>query len=116
MPTREAPLLRGSGAPLGPRKQSRRFKGNSRQGGVLPYLLVSPLALFVILLTVVPALFTLGESFFHVDLLGPPIRFAGLDNFGEIFRDPAIVSSFGNTALYVAVGVVLSTLLGVAFA
>lgn len=94
-------------------KRRMRF---DRRGGFLPYVLVTPLALFVILLTVVPAAFTLGESFFRVDLLDPPVRFTGLDNFIKLFQNPAIASSFGNTGLYVLVGVVLSTILGVVMA
>ncbi|MFT4030107.1 MAG: sugar ABC transporter permease, partial [Protaetiibacter sp.] len=87
-----------------------------RSAGPLPYVLVAPLALFVILLTALPAVFTLSESFFKVDLLDPPVRFIGLENYAEVLGSAVIRSSFANTALYVLIGVVLSTVLGVVFA
>jgi multiple sugar transport system permease protein len=82
----------------------------------LPYLLVSPLALFIIALALIPAVFTIAAAFFRVDELDPPTRFIGLGNFIRLFRDDAITSSIGNTLLYVVIGVALSTVLGILFA
>jgi multiple sugar transport system permease protein len=82
----------------------------------LPWLLVSPLMLFIIGLALVPAAFTIGASFFRVQELNPPTEFNGIQNFVKLFSDSAIVSSMGNTALYVVIGVVLSTVLGIVFA
>ena len=82
----------------------------------LPYLLVSPLALFIVGLALIPAGFTIVAAFFRVQPLNPPTEFSGLENFTELFANPAITSSIGNTALYVLVGVTLSTVLGIAFA
>ncbi len=82
----------------------------------LPWLLVSPLAIFIVGLALVPAAYTIIASFFRVDELDPPTRFNGLDNFVHIFQNGAILSSMGNTLLYVLVGVALSTLLGIFFA
>jgi multiple sugar transport system permease protein len=91
------------------RPRGRRFE-------LLPYVLVAPVAIFIIGLAIVPALFTIIESFFKVDELDPPTRFTGLSNFVEIFRNDAILNSAVNTAFYVIVGVTLSTVLGIAFA
>lgn len=79
----------------------------------LPYVLVAPVALFIIGLAIVPALFTIIESFFTVNELDPPTRFSGLRNFVEIFHNHAVMTSTANTALYVVIGVALSTLLGI---
>lgn len=87
-----------------------------RRVDLLPYLLVAPLAIFIIGLAFVPAVFTIVQSFFTVDALDPPVRFSGLKNFVKIFHDPAVVGSLGNTAFYVLVGVTLSTVLGIAMA
>jgi len=87
-----------------------------RAADPLPYLLVSPLAIFIIGLALIPAVFTIGAAFFRVDELDPPTRFIGLGNFVRLFQDDAITSSIGNTALYVLIGVVLSTVLGILFA
>jgi multiple sugar transport system permease protein len=82
----------------------------------LPYLLVTPLAVFIIGLALVPAAFTIIESFYRVDPLDPPTRFDGLGNFHRVFTNSAVLTSIGNTGLYVLVGVVLSTVLGIFFA
>jgi len=82
----------------------------------LPYLLVAPLAIFIVGLALVPAAFTIIESFYRVNPLDPPTRFDGIGNFRRLFANSAVLTSFGNTAIYVVVGVVLSTILGIFFA
>jgi multiple sugar transport system permease protein len=98
----------GSGRPGAPRRK--------RRIDPLPYFLVSPLALFIVALALVPAAFTIGAAFFRVDELDPPTRFIGLGNFVRLLGDDAITSSIGNTLLYVLIGVALSTVLGIVFA
>jgi len=83
---------------------------------VLPYALVTPLALFIVLLALVPAGMTIVQSFYRVQPLDPPNRFDGFGNFRRLFADTAIRTSLENTALYMVVGVALSTVLGIAFA
>jgi multiple sugar transport system permease protein len=84
--------------------------------GLLPYVLVSPVVLFIIGLALVPAVFTIVQSFYKVDALDPPTRFDGFGNFVRLAHNKAVVGSIGNTALYVLVGTVLSTVLGIAAA
>jgi multiple sugar transport system permease protein len=72
--------------------------------------------LFIAGLALVPAVFTIVQSFFTVNALDPPTRFSGLANFRNLAADDAIRASLVNTLLYVVVGVVLSTVLGVAMA
>jgi multiple sugar transport system permease protein len=83
---------------------------------ILPYVLVSPLVVFIGALSFVPTLDTTVEAFFRVMPLDPPTRFTGLGNFRALFSDPVITTSWINTAVYVAIGVVLSVVLGVAIA
>lgn len=91
------------------RRAGRRFD-------ILPYLLVTPVTLFIIVLALIPAGYTIVQSFFTVDALHPPERFSGLKNFQNLLADDRIMTALGNTAFYVVVGVVLSTVLGIAFA
>jgi multiple sugar transport system permease protein len=91
------------------RRRRRRFD-------LLPYLLVSPLAIFIVGLALVPAAFTIIESFFRVDSLDPPTRFTGLGNFRRLFADHMVRVTAGNTLVYVVIGVALSTVLGIAMA
>ena len=98
----------GSGEPE-PHRRRRRFDP-------LPYLLIAPVVIFIIGLALVPAASTIIQSFFRVNALDPPTRFDGLGNFVRLFKDTAVTSSIKNTAFYVLVGVVLSTVLGIAMA
>lgn len=100
------PFTPRAGRPKEPSRGSYRLD-------LLPYALVTPLAVFIVGLALFPAGVTLVESFFKVQPLNPPDRFTGLDNFFRLFNDGAIISSMGNTALYVMIGVVASTVLGV---
>ncbi|WP_022882575.1 carbohydrate ABC transporter permease [Gryllotalpicola ginsengisoli] len=96
-----------AGAPLARRR---------RRIDLLPYALVAPFALFVVLLAIVPAAWTIGLSFFHDAALDPPVRFAGFQNFITAFSSSSILQSSGNTVVYMVVGVVLSTIIGTAAA
>ena len=83
---------------------------------VLPYILISPLVVFIGALSFVPTADTTVEAFFRVMPLDPPNRFTGLGNFRELFTNSVILTSWVNTAVYVAIGVVLSVVLGTAIA
>jgi multiple sugar transport system permease protein len=83
---------------------------------LLPYVLVSPLVVFIGALSFVPTAVTTVQAFFRVMPLDPPTRFYGLGNFRDLFTNPVIVTSWVNTAVYVAIGVVLSVVLGTAIA
>ena len=98
-----------SGRAVPRRSRRRRFDP-------LPYLLVAPVAIFIVALALVPAAFTIVESFFRVNALDPPTRFTGFGNFVRVFTNDAVINSMKNTAFYVVVGVTLSTVLGIAFA
>ena len=83
---------------------------------MLPYVLISPLVVFIGALSFVPTADTTVEAFFRVMPLDPPTRFIGLGNFRELFANPVIRESWVNTAVYVAIGVVLSVVFGTAIA
>lgn len=87
-----------------------------RRTDLLPYALVTPVALFILVLAFVPAGYTIVQAFFTVDLLHPPTEFSGLQNFRTLLADDKVMAALGNTAVYVIVGVGLSTVLGIWFA
>lgn len=99
-----------------PEKATTTSRPPKRRPDILPYLLVAPVVIFIVGLGIVPAAFTITQSFFKVDALDPPNRFTGFGNFVELFQNPAVMSSVPNTALYVVMGVTLSTILGIAMA
>ena len=86
----------------------------ARRGRLLPWLLVAPLVAFIALLSIYPTAVTTVEAFFRVSPLDPPTRFNGLGNFRDLFANSAVTTSWVNTVLYAAVGVILSTVLGIA--
>jgi multiple sugar transport system permease protein len=102
-----------SGTGQAPRPLSPRRR---RRIDLLPYFLVAPVAIFIVGLALVPAAFTIVESFYTVDELNPPVRFSGFHNFIELVHNLAVRTSIANTAFYVLVGVVLSTVLGIGMA
>lgn len=109
----EAPERVESGAGHAPRSTSPRRR---RRVDLLPYVLVAPVAIFIVGLALVPAGFTIVESFYTVDELDPPVRFSGFHNFVELLHNLAVRTSVANTAFYVLVGVALSTVLGIGMA
>jgi multiple sugar transport system permease protein len=90
--------------------------GVARRGRLLPYILLSPLVVFIGALSFVPTADTTVEAFFRVMPLDPPARFTGLGNFRALFANSVIITSWVNTAGYVVIGVVLSVVLGTAIA
>ena len=88
----------------------------ARRGRMLPYLLLSPLVVFIGALSFVPTADTAVEAFFRVMPLDPPNRFIGLGNFRALFANPTITISWVNTAAYVVIGVAASVVLGTAIA
>lgn len=87
-----------------------------RQQRLLPYLLIAPLVAFIAALSFYPLASTTVQAFFRESPLDPPTRFNGLDNFRDLFANDDVTAAWINTAVYVAVGVVLSTVLGIAIA
>jgi multiple sugar transport system permease protein len=79
---------------------------------MLPYILVSPLVVFIVALSFVPTADTTIEAFFRVMPLDPPDKFVGLGNFRALFSNSTILTSWVNTAAYTAIGVVGSVVLG----
>jgi multiple sugar transport system permease protein len=86
------------------------------RGRMLPYILLSPLVVFIGALSFVPTADTAVEAFFRVMPLDPPTQFVGLGNFRALFADSAITTSWINTVAYVVIGVVLSVVFGTAIA
>jgi multiple sugar transport system permease protein len=89
---------------------------NRRSSVLLPYLLITPLLLFIGGLALYPTVLTFVNSFFIVNPIDPPQRFAGLANYADLFSDSEVVRSLVNTVLYVVIGVIVSTLLALVMA
>lgn len=83
---------------------------------IMPYLLLLPCFLVVIILYGYPMILTLFNSFNEVNLLTGEINFIGLDNYKAIFGDSGFYISLGITIKYTVITVLLKILLGFLFA
>ncbi|GGU45929.1 carbohydrate ABC transporter permease [Streptomyces lavendofoliae] len=90
----------------GPRRRAQRRRRAIAAAFVLPALLLLGA------LVVYPVLFSVGRSFF--DATGT--RFAGGENYAEMFRDPATLTAIRNSAIWVVVAPTLLTGLGLVLA
>lgn len=95
-----------------PRARGLRLNG-------LPYLLVLPTVIFVVLFTAWPTVLSIFQSFFRQRLNIARFRdptFIGLDNYVDLFTDDKFLRVLGNTVLYVLGTVPISIVLAFAFA
>lgn len=92
-----------------------RFADRSFGRKVLPYVLLSPTLVFIVLFLVVPLGFAFYCSLYRADYM-QFTRFLGFDNYVTILKDPAILKSIGRS-LYISIislGIALVT--GIALA
>jgi multiple sugar transport system permease protein len=79
------------------------------------YLFVVPALLFVVAFLLLPVLFVIGTSLTDWDLLHP-MRFVGLANYVQLFRDPTLLGSTRNTLLWVVLVLLFPMLFGLLLA
>ncbi|APZ50825.1 carbohydrate ABC transporter permease [Salipiger abyssi] len=76
-----------------------------------------PTFLALVAITVLPILVTLGISLFYVDLTMPGMtRFAGLENYFELFQDSRFLNSLTVTAKLIFIPVALQIVIGLLLA
>ncbi|MCL6454168.1 MAG: sugar ABC transporter permease [Alicyclobacillus sp.] len=107
-------MIQPNTATAPPRKKLR--VGQSASNQLLGYALVLPLVFFIGFLSIYPTVLTFIDSFFTDNPLDPPVRFTGLQNYFEMFKNPMINHSWGNTAIYVVIGVLITTVLSTGIA
>lgn len=76
---------------------------------LIPYTFIFPALLLLILFSIIPILISLVISFTNLDITGlgnwGAVKFTGLDNFINLFKDSLFLQSVGNTLFYVVIGV-----------
>jgi len=89
------------------RSVTRRRPGS--RGSLIPYLLVGPAVLLLVVFGVLPIVVAAVVSLTDLDIggLGNPdtVRFIGLENYQQLFADEAFWEALGNTAFFVVIGV-----------
>ncbi|MFE0762492.1 ABC transporter permease subunit [Streptomyces smyrnaeus] len=110
-PARPAPLPGGAGPGTGDPEHSPRRRALRRRR-LIALLFMLPALLLLGALVAYPILFTVGRSLF--DASGT--RFVGVENYAEMFRDPATLKAIRNTTIWVVVAPLLLTGLGLILA
>jgi sn-glycerol 3-phosphate transport system permease protein len=82
----------------------------------IPYLLVLPGFLFILVFTVYPIISVLVRSLFRENTAHPEPTFAGLENFRGIFSDPMFLKSLTTSLIYAAVIAPVSVAIGLSIA
>lgn len=95
-----------------------RTPRHERRERLIPYLLLFPAVVFLLLVTLPPFFYGIGVSFLDMDLTMPDqgVTFVGLDNYRKVLQDPIFPKVFLNTVVYTGVSVVLSLVIGYALA
>ena len=87
------------------------------RSGWLPWALLTPQLIVIIVFFFWPASQALMQSMQMQDAFGTSTEWVGLQNFKELFNDPAYIESFETTALFsilvASIGLALSLLLAV---
>ncbi|WP_199521459.1 carbohydrate ABC transporter permease [Jiangella anatolica] len=75
-----------------------------------------PAAVAMTVFVALPALLSLIGSFFEIPLTGGAWRFVGFGNFTDVLSDPAVLQAIRNTAVYSAITIVPSLVIGLSLA
>jgi multiple sugar transport system permease protein len=91
------------------RASHRRRRREGVGGSALPYLFVGPTVICLVIFGVLPIVVAAGVSLTNLDITGlgdhSAIHFIGLENYRQLFHDPAFWQALRNTAIYIAIGV-----------
>lgn len=101
--------------PLSEHKQSFRERLDAGSG-TLPYFLVTPTIILILLIAVYPILDAIRQSFLDNPLAVSGASFVGFANYAQIFRDPGFLNSIGTTFIFSIISVALEAVLGLGVA
>jgi multiple sugar transport system permease protein len=83
---------------------------------LIPYGYLSPTALLIVILMVVPIVMVISYSFRDNVIVQENSVFAGLANYTKVLTDPDFLTAIKNTAVFISVSTVAHLILGLAFA
>jgi len=99
-------------------KGERIIRGLIRSERLIPYWMLAPLLVGLAILVYSPMIGTFALSFLRYFWNKPqqPIRWAGLNNYIDIFSESLFWQAFGNTIVFMIVSTGLSVLIGLGLA
>jgi multiple sugar transport system permease protein len=83
---------------------------------LIPYGYLSPTALLIVILMVVPIVMVISYSFRDNVIVQENSVFAGFANYTKVLTDPDFLVAIKNTAVFITVSMVAHLILGLAFA
>lgn len=89
------------------RPASRKKHRYDRRETLAAYLFISPWIVGFLVFTLGAMVYSLVISFSHYNLAANTAAPAGIDNYAELFRDPKVALSLGNTLFYAVLAVPL---------
>ena len=92
-----------------------REKTGKKYKNILPYLLIAPVALYILGVMVFPFCWALYVSFTD-KLIGVEGSFIGLGNYIELLQDPIFLMSIVRTFIFTGGSVILKLIFGIAMA
>lgn len=93
----------------------RRFKRRSkRMKAPLPYMLVAPAVLYLMLITLYPGIFAITQSFYNVKF--GPWQWAGFDNYTRLMGDYQFWGALWNTLVIGSISLILQCVIALALA
>ncbi len=102
-----------SAAPVMP--TTRKFKRRSkRMKTLLPYFLVAPAVIYLLLITLYPGVFAITQSFHHVKF--GPWQPAGLANYAKLWGDYQFWGALWNTFVMGSISLILQCVIALALA
>ncbi|MBR0751991.1 sugar ABC transporter permease [Bradyrhizobium jicamae] len=78
----------------------------------LPYLIIAPAILILLLVGLFPLVYSLIVSFQHITMTENDTSFAGLMNYAELFKDTRLWAALGHTAIITVIALPLELLIG----
>lgn len=94
-------------------------KHSDLKSSIIPWLLILPTLIVVLIFTAWPTILSIYQSFFRLKLNVPKFRtptFIGLQNYIQLFKSPEFHQVLWNTIIYVAGVVPISVILAFLFA
>lgn len=106
----------GGGAVAAPAPAPLRSRIRERlEGGLFPYLLIAPTIVTLVLVALIPFVYTIFISLHQTELTRIE-QFQGIDNFRDLLTDSTFWHSMGVTTIILAIAVPLELALGLGFA
>jgi multiple sugar transport system permease protein len=94
---------------------NKKKVGKLSKAKLLPYLMISPYLLFVLVFVVFPVLFCLFLTFHKWNIIAP-MQFAGMDNYSRLFQDRLFWKAIGNTLKFLLLHIPLQLIVSLSLA